>query len=48
MYVCKFKVDIPIHVGVIAVQTLENPYIYIAVTMLVGKRMPTIPFSHVA
>ena len=45
----KFQVDIPINARITAVQSLENVrYIYITAAMLVGKRMPTSPFSHMA
>ena len=45
-YFCKLDVDIPINARVIAVQSLKNLYIDIAAAMLVGKSVPTSPFSH--
>ena len=46
----KFQVDIPKNARVTAVQSLENLHtftLYSVAAMLVGKRVPTCPFSHI-
>ena len=42
---CKFQVDISKNARVTAVQSLENLHTSVE-AMLVGKRVPTSPFSH--
>ena len=46
---CKFQVDIPINARVMAAQSLEKIHTFILQQpcSMMGKRMPTSPFSHI-